>query len=388
MEVKQVYEIVNAAAKEAIGETAVLNEDLSNVVDLGTAIFNASAYDKYVKSLINHIGKVVFVNRVYKGSAPSVMMDGWEFGSVLEKIQGEMPEATVNESWELEDGKSYDPNVFYKPKVEAKFYNSKVTFEVDMSFTELQVKQSFSSAQELGSFVAMLSVNVENAITIRLDELVMKTINNMTAETIYADYADADLNTKSGIKAVNLLYLYNNEGPNKGKTALTADAALTDLDFIKYAAYTMRLYTKRLAKASKLFNAGGKVRFTPTDRLHIVMLEDFKAAADVYLQSDTWHNELVKLPESESVAYWQGSGTDYAFNSTSAIDVKSSGGHTIKTTGILGVFFDTYALGVTNPDRRVTSHYVAKAEFYNNFYKYDASYFNDLNENFVVFFIA
>ena len=123
MEIKQVYQFVNDAVGEVIGDTALVAEDLSNVVDVGTAIFNASAFDAYVKSLVNHIGKVIFVNRPYRGAAPSVLMDAWEYGSVVEKIHSEMPEAVENESWDLVDGQSYDPHVFHQPVVEAKFFN-------------------------------------------------------------------------------------------------------------------------------------------------------------------------------------------------------------------------------------------------------------------------
>ena len=135
MKVNQIYELMNSVTGEVLGEEAVVNEDLSNVVDIGTALFNASAIDAYVKSLVNHIGKVIFVNRPYSGSVPSVLMDGWEFGSVLEKISADIPEATENESWELENGASYEQDIFYKPSVTAKFFNSKVTFEIPMSFT-------------------------------------------------------------------------------------------------------------------------------------------------------------------------------------------------------------------------------------------------------------
>lgn len=388
MEVKQLHELVNQTTLEVLGETGVLNEDLSNLVDLGEAVFNANAMDKYVKSLVNRIGKVIFVNRPYKGSVPSVLMDGWEFGSVLQKIQAELPQATENESWELEDGVSYDPNIFYKPKVSAKFYNSKITFEVPMSFTERQVKQSFTSAAELNAFISMLFTSVENAMTIKVDSLIMRTINNMIGETIYADYAGVALTTKSGIKAVNLLKLYNDEMGLSSTDALTAAKCLYNLDFIKFASYKMKLYADRMTKMSVLFNVGGKERFTPNDRLHLVLLSEFSRSADVYLQSETFHNEFVKLPQAETVPYWQGSGTDYAFSSTSKIDIKTKSGQTVATSGILGCFYDRYALGVTNPDRRVTSNYNGKAEFYNNWYKYDASYFNDLDENFVVFFVA
>lgn len=377
MEIKQVYELVNASTKEVLGETAVLNEDLTNVVDMGEAVFNANAMDKYVKSLVNHIGKVIFVNRAYSGSAPSVLMSGWEFGSVLEKISAELPEARENESWELEDGQSYDPNIFYKPVVEAKFYNKRVTFEVDVSITEKQVKQSFSNATQLNAFVSMIYNEVDKSMTLKIDNLVLKTINNMTAVT---------LKDNNAVRAVNLLSLYNTEiAP---ATPLVASKALYDLDFIKFASYKIKLYATRMGKMSRLFNIGGKARFTPKDLLHIVMLSEFKSSADVYLQSDTFHNELTALPTTEDVAYWQGSGTDYAFGSTSKIDVKTAEGDTISQTGVLCVMFDRDALGVCNQDRRVTTNYNAKAEFFNNFYKFDCEYFNDTNENFVVFYVA
>ena len=384
MKVSQIYELMNSVTKEVLGEEAVVNEDLSNVVDIGTALFNASAIDAYVKSLVNHIGKVIFVNRPYSGSVPSVLMDGWEFGSVLEKISADIPEATENESWELENGTSYDPNIFYKPSVTAKFFNSKVTFEVPMSFTEKQVKQSFSSAEQLNGFLSMLYNAVDKSMTIKIDSLVMRTINNMIAETIYADYQGASTSTKSGVRAVNLLKLYN----DKFSTSLTAEAAITDPAFVRFASYTLGLYSDRLSKISTLFNVEGKERFTSADYLHVVLLSDFAKAADAYLQSDTYHNELTKLPNAETVPYWQASGTDYGFESVSKIDVKTSSNKTVSQTGILGVMFDRDALGVTNLDRRVTTNYNPKAEFYSNWYKFDAGYFNDLSENFVVFFVA
>ena len=384
MEVTQVYQFVNAATQESIGDTAVLNEDLSNVVDIGTAIFNANAFDKYVKSLVNHIGKVVFVNRPYRGSAPSVLMDAWEFGSVVEKIHSEMPDAVENESWELTDGQSYDPHVFHQPVAEAKFFNKMVTFEIDRSITEMQVKQSFSSATQLNGFISMLYNEVEKSMTVKNDALIMRTINNMIGETVYSQYAGAAITTAGGTKAVNLLALYNDQYG----TTLTAAQARLNPDFIRFAAYTMALYTDRLTRMSTLFNVGGKQRFTPKDLQHIVMLSEFRAAADVFLQSSTFHDEYTKLINAETVPFWQGSGTDYGFDSTGKVDIKTASGNTQVVTGVLGVIFDRDALGVMNYNRRVTTQWNAKAEFTNYFYKMDARYFNDLNENFVFFYVA
>lgn len=387
MEVNQIYSLMNTVTSEILGKQELVAENLSNVVDIGNEIFNANAVDAYVKSLVNHIGRVIFVNRPYVGSVPSVLMDSWEFGSVLEKIQADLPTAVENESWNLTDGHSYDPNIFYKPKVSAKFFNKKVTFEVDMSFTEMQVKQSFSSVAQLNGFLSMLYNSVDKAMTIKIDSLVMRTINNMTAQTLHAEYPSSDYSTKSGIRAVNLLKLYN----DKFGASLTADKAITTPEFIRFASYTMGLYVDRLSKISTLFNVGGKDRFTPKDLLHVVMLSDFQKASMAYLQSDTYHDMYTALPNAETVPYWQASGQNYSFADVSDIHVNIESGEStaeVNASGILCVMFDRDALGVTNLNRRVTTNYNAKAEFWNNFYKFDAGYFNDLNENFVVFFVA
>lgn len=387
MRIEQVYSLVNNVTKEVLGESVVVNEDLSNVVDLGTKILDASAVDAYVRSLVNHIGKVIFVNRPYSGSVPSVLMDGWEFGSILEKISADLPEATENESWELQDKTSYDPNIFYKPSVTAKFFNSRITFEVPMSFTEKQVKQSFSSAEQLNGFLSMLYDAVDKAMTIKMDGLVMRTMNNMIGETIFADYRGGDVTAKSGVRAVNLLKMYKDKF-GAGVANLTPEASVTNPEFVRFASYIMGLYVDRLSKISTLFNVEGKPRFTSQDYLHVVLLSDFAKSADAYLQSDTYHDEFTKLPSAETVPYWQGSGVAYEFNEVSKIDVKTSGNNTVSQTGILGIMFDRDALGVTNLDRRVTTNYNPKAEFFSNWYKFDAGYFNDLSENFVVFFVA
>ena len=385
MEIKQIFELINGVTKEVLGSESIVKEDLSNVVDLGDAVFNANAMDKYVRTLVNHIGRVIFVNRSYRGGVPSVMMDSWEFGSVLEKIQMDMPAATENESWELTDGTSYDPNIFYAPKVSAKFYNKAITFEVPISITEKQVRQSFDNATQLNSFISMIYNAVDKSMTVKIESLVMRTINNEIAETIYNEYNAGKYGASSGVRAVNLLKLFNDQ---KGGTAITRAQALKNPDFLKFASYQISLYTDRMTRLSTLFNVGGKERFTPKDLLHIVLLTDFAKATGSYLESDTYHNELVKLPGYETVPYWQGSGKTYALDDVSQINVKTASGHDIDVKGIIGVMFDRDALGVCNQDRRTTTSYNPKAEFFNNFVKFDCRYFNDLNENCVVFFLA
>lgn len=394
MRVKQIYQIVNSISQEVLGETAVVNEDLSNIVEIGDSIANlgSAAFENYTRTLIDHIGKVVFVNRPYAGSAPSVLMDAWEYGSILEKIQADMPVAQENDSWNLQDGTTYTQDTFKKPVVSAKFYNSKTTFETQMSFAERQVKSAFDSVSQLNAFFSMIDTSIYNGQTIKTDALIMRTINNAIANTIATSYGNGTgtgYDAGTSVRAVNLLYMYNHAFPEN--TIATLAEAMSEARFIRFASYNMALYQDRMRSLSKLFNAGGKARFTPADRLHFVMLNDFAKAADVYNQSDTFHEQFTALPNAETVPYWQGSGTGYDTESISKVNVTIAGGESgvpISVDGVIGVMFDRDALGVCNQDRRVTTHYNARAEFFNNWYKVDAQYFNDFNENVVVFYAA
>lgn len=406
MQVKQIYEILNSINQESMGSSAVIAEDLSNVVEVGTTILESMGVDNYVKSLVNHIGKVIFVNRTYRGKAPNVLKDGWEFGSILEKIDCDMPDAVENESWQLNSGSTYNQDTFTAPtNVRAKFFNGRVTFEVDMSYTEMQVKESFSNVAQLNAFMSMLETKIRNRLTMSYSNLIMRTINNFSMATVYNEFSDVwqesdktfNFGNNSGVRAVNLLGKYKEKVDPTSE--LTAETCLTDLNFLKFAAKEIMLYSERLETMSTLFNIGGKQRFTPKDRQHLVLLSEFSKAADVYLQSVTFHEEFTRLPNAETVVFWQGSGEDFAYSNTSRLHVitdklidKDGVAATDKVEmnmyGVLGCLFDGDALGVCNKDNRVPSHYNAKGEFVNFFYKSDAQYFNDYDENFVLFFVA
>lgn len=390
MKVNQVYEILNTITNEILGDSVIVREDLSNVVEIGKAFEDLdNGLDNYVRRLQDHIGKMIFVDRVYAGRAPRVLMDGWEYGSILEKVRASLPEATENESWTLQNGTSYDPNIFTAPEVSVKFFNKIVTFEIPISITEKQVKSSFSNATQLNAFYSMIQTAIENSMTVKLDSLIMRTINAGIAETIEDEFpGGSGMVASSGVKAVNLLKLFNDMRQDAGEQAITVNEAITNSDFIRFASFTMAKYSDRLEVISKLFNVGETEKFTPKDKQHFILLSDFKRAADVYLQSETFHEEFTKLPEAESVTYWQGSGTNYDFSAISRIEVKTPSGDNVSVSGVLGCIFDRDALGVANLDRRVTTNYNAKAEFWNEWHKADAGYFLDLDENFVVFYIA
>lgn len=390
MKIKQVYEIVNDATKETLGESAVIQEDLSDVVNVGESIANANLYDKYVGALINRIAKNIFSIRAYTGRAPKVLMDSWEFGSIVQKVHGKLPDAEENESWELEDNATYEQDTFYKPQVSVKLWNHKTTFEIPLSIAMEQLKQSFLGAEEMARFIEMLYQMVENSLTLKFDALIMRTINNFIGATIYN--ATSGGSVQNTARCVKVLTEYNTIKGLTGANALTSDKAFYDKEFLRYFAYRMKQVASRLAGYSTLFNIGGTQKHTPRDVLRIVMLDYIDAGVSAFLQSDTFHDELVKLPEADVVSCWQGSGTSFALADASKVNVQvldeNGTKRSVEQAYIGAVLFDRDALGVTARNKRTTSHYNAKAEFWNYWYKEDAGYFNDYNENFVVFLVA
>ena len=379
MQVTQIHTLLNTVTSEVLGIQDLVKEDLTNLVDVGTEIINADKVDNFVNKLVHHIGKVQFNNEKYTGKAKNVLMDSWEFGAILQKIDAELPKAFENDTWKLVNGESYDPNIFYQPKVSSQFFDSKVTFEIPISFAEKQVKGSFSNAEQMNGFLSMLTNRVDTSFTIKLDELIMRTINN---------YIGSVINAKDTNTSVNLLKLYNNVS---GKS-LTVDKCMTDPDFLRYANFLINTYIGRISRISTLFNIGKRERFTNVEETNLILLNDFVNSSNVFLQADVHHNEFTGLKAVDTVPYWQGSGKSYAFSDISKINVKINNGGTVGAdvtqSGIIGVLFDRKALGVTNLDKRVTTNYNPKAEFYTNFYKADSGYFNDFNQNFIVFYVA
>jgi len=388
MTVQQVYELVNSMQQEVLGEDSVLNENLSNIVDIGDTIINKIGYENAAKTLVDHIGKVQFVIRPYNGSVPSVYRDAWEYGSIMEKIQADIPDAEENESWELEDRASYDENIYYKPDISAKFYNGLSTFEIPQSLADKQVKSAFSSATQMNSYASMIMDASQKGTALKLDALVRGTINYAIASTINAEFTGGSgITGHSGVRVINLLHLYN----QANGTNYTFAQAILIPDWIRFCTYMISLYMGRMSKMSTLFNLGGKKRFTPKDLMHLVLLDDFAEASKIYLQSSTYHDDLVKLKGFETVPFFQGSGTGYALADISKINVTiktANGTQAVEASGILGCIFDHDALGVTNLNQRVTSKYNAKAEFTNTWYKTDAHFFNDGDENMIVFVAA
>lgn len=393
MNYTQVATLINSITTEKLGTSAILEDNLSNVVDVGEQILNNLSYDAFCSALVDRITKVIFVDRKYTGAMATLRREDWEYGIKQKIYLTELPIAVDDETYQLSNGTSYDENKFTSSAVAAKFYQNTDAFRVDISIADKQVKTAFASAGELNSFISMVLNGVDTAIELRLEGLASSVVSTLIGNVIYDDIPDLDL-SKTGVKAVNLLKLYNDQFDPNGTDPLKVSEALFTPEFIKFAVLIISQYEERLKRASKLFNCGGLVRHTPAAKQKLLLLANLKNAADVYLQSDTFNEQYTALPGSETIAYWQGSGTDYGFDSVSKIhiDIKdpSDGTKTVEVeaSGVLGVLFDYDSAGIDCEEKTVTEHRNAAAQFTNLFYHQSARYWIDLNENAVVFFIG
>ena len=376
MLITQTKEILKTIATEMLGpDNTIVTENLENLQDIGNELITQANVDTYVKKLVDKIGKVVFKNRLLNSTAPSLLVDSWEYGAILQKVRMKLIPAEENDAVNLVDGKSYDQNVFHQPTVTATFYSKEITFEVPISYTTEQLKSSFNSESELNGFYNLLETTVQNSLTVKTDALIMRTINYRIGKTFTKGLPS---------QKVNLLANYNAISGKK----LTVSNCFHDEGFLKYAIAEIKNYQDRLKLPSSVFNDKKEESFTPVQNQKLVMLSDFKNTVDTHLIPVVQNSENLTL-SSETVPYWQGSGKTFSFEDISKIDVTlDSRDEVAKVGGIVGILFDEEALKVGNLHQYVTTTYNAKGDFYTNYYKEQSGFFVDLAENFVIFYVG
>lgn len=380
MKINQVSTILNSINSEMMGETAItaVNEDLSNIVDVGTELTQGQTditkfFESYGRKLIDKVGRVVVVDRTYKSTAPDIQRDAWEYGSIMEKIRVSVNELEDDTTWSLNRGDTPEQFEYQPATLSAKYFDDYDVFMTQISLPEKTLKSAFTSASAMNKVISAIENRVQMKLAISRDNLIRRTVNNLIAEKIARN------------KDINLLAMYN----ASAGTSLTPNAAMFNASFLKFAVFTIMKYKKMLANPSVLFGEEDYVNFTPDSKMKMIMLDHFNESAKVFMESDTYHNDLVSLGNNfQTVPYWQGSGTDtsFPFNTISGINVKTaSTGTTVATSGVVGVIFDVDACAVCMEDVQTTGIYVPNGRFYNYFHYINARYMNDLAENVLVF---
>lgn len=384
MEVKQIATILNETIiPEIKGESDIqVNEDLSNIVTVGKDVSQyltiGNNVDNAVKAVLNKVGKTINWNRPYIGMSPNILRESWEYGSILEKNRTQLSDYSENPTYKLENGTDYLDGKYYAPSVSSKLFNKSTTFEIDTSFAEKQFRESVTTADGISSFFGMIESRMRDSLTFAIDGLTMRVLNNFALEHF-----------KAGKGVVNLLAMYN----TTYSTSLTAAEAATNAAFLRFAAYQILLFKSRMRGMGRQFNIDSFDTHTPYERQMLIMHSDYAKGIDIYLQSDTYHNELTSIGEYRDVPYWQSAKGFTYTNSTSIAGKPASGEWTHESTvydrvscgGVIGMLIDRDACAICREEIRTTTQFVPRAEFFTNFTKQTCSYLNDLAENGIIF---
>ena len=375
--VAQIYSIVNDIARECWGENAITVKDTPSFISLGNETLSSQTNtDVFTRTLIDRIGKTVFSTRPYEVDAPDVVRKPFEYGCILQKIYVEMPEARVNNSWNIGND-DYTPEFapIIKPSVKQKLFSKIATWEIGVTIPDAILKTAFLNEIAMAVFVDAIYTAMDNMLKIALENNI-----NLTR----ASFIARKLNAGNTCGAINLLAGYN----TLTHSNLTVAEALRNAEFLKYAARQIKLWSDRVTRMSVLFNDEEYKRHTPKSMQVLDILADFSTSTDTYLQSDTYHNELTKLPLYNVVPYWQGTGTSFEFDDTSAVKIKIDDNTNVESSGVVGVLFDREALGVTITERRSSTERNNHDEYTNYYNKVNIGYFNDMSENGIVFYLA
>lgn len=374
--VEQIYTLVNETAKESMGEKAIAVKDVSSLIALGDSVLSsASDTENFLNTLVDRIARTVFSVRRYETDTEGMVRHPFEFGCIVQKIYVDMPEAKQNNSWEI--GKEEYTPVFapvIKPTAKQKLFKGITTWEVDVTIPDYMLRTAFLNETSMATFIDAIFTAMDNMITLALE-------NN--ANLTRASFIARKIKGGKPCGAINLLHEYN----TLTSASLTVESAMMNAEFLAWASRAINLWVKRMSKMSVLFNEEGYKRHTPKDKIVVNLLQDFTSACDTFLGANTFHDELVKLPMYDSVAYWQGAGESFNFNDTSSIKVKIDESNTIEKKGIIGVIYDYEAMGVTLNERRSTSERNNHDEYTNYYNKANIGYFNDMSENGIVFYL-
>ena len=381
--VNQIYLLVNDSAKEAIGSTAITVKDTGTLVSLGNQVLSSTQNkDAFYKALTDRIGRTVIAVRAYAPKARAVKRDEMDWGIIYQKISFKLNNASENGTWNATT--QADP-FDVEPQTEAveTLFSRMGTYTYEDSIPDTQLFTAFTSAERMGAFISGIYVNMDNALKLAEDNLANLAVNTYIAGAL--------IKGKSTQKR-NLLKEYNTA---TGET-LTVANCLRNADFLKFASREIKTVISNMEKFSVLYNASTDIpRFTPSGKLVVEVLGQFASATASYLESNTYHKELVALPMYEEVAYWQGSGTSFSFNDVSTISIVNESlatgentTGTITQSGIIAFVHDVDAVASIIMNRRSNSIYNPRAERFNIFEKADKGYAVDLTENGVVFYIA
>ena len=384
--VNQIYEVCNSLNAQANKGSAVAITDTRGFIDYGRTVLSADEnVETFFKTLYDRVARTELDNRPYMAQLTNgLFRDGWEYGALLQRLHTKMPSVEADPAWNDTDDMPSNPFAVTPLEVEQRIYNKISALNIPATYPDIQLKTAFESEQKMAAFIDSMMTAQRSALE--------RTIENL-GNTCRSALAVTAVNA-GGAKYVRLLTEFKALYPDDAAIqAMTANDALFDREFLRYASRRIAIVIDHLKTLSTLHAAEGYERFTPREYLNTCFLSDFDKSVESYLASVTYHESLVDLPTENKVVipYWQGAGTTFGFADTSAIkltiDDGTEAGDEVEVSNVIGLVYDREAAGITIDERRTKSIYNPLDEVTNIWLKARQMYYVDVTQNAVVFAI-
>ena len=392
--IKQIASIVNDAVTDALGTDSLKDISTTDFVSMGKAIDAANAYENFYGSLVNRLTGTIFAVREYNPTTRGILRDEDAFGAFKQKVHYNIATAVANPAHQIptvnrETGartytqsSPYDVNTTLE--IKALVFGGQGTWSIEVIRPIDQIRTAFVNAAEMAAFIDGLYVYIENSIKLELEAIERAAANTGIARALKKGHSR------------NLLAEYNASVP--AGDVLTVDTCLTNTDFLKFASKAINDTLGYMESMSTLFNEGAMPKFTPRDRAVVEMLHSFVSASEMYLQADTFHNDLVSLPLFNDVKFWQTAGSSFAFDDVSKISVQhddfivdptdESDTGLVTQDGIICFIHDIDAIAAFFGYRRTWEEMNNRDDVVIHGEQARKGYAVDPNENMVVFYIS
>lgn len=368
MTTEQIYGLVNTVNAEAFGHSAMVVTDTSSLISLGNTVLSSSTNtEAFLNTLAQRIGRTILRFRDYRNKLGDMVLNDFEYGAILQKIKVHMPEAELDESYDLIDGNTVDHYKIAKPSVDQKLFVTRTPYQFHITIQRVHLKEAFLSAESMGAFIGIVFGEVRNAIEISLENL-----GRITLATAIAEYSSA--------REIALVSDFNTE--YNPTPALTAAEALHNEEFLRYAIMRMMTFTDAIQDASELYNDGTMVTFTPREDVRIKVLSEFQRRIESNVLYAAFNERYVDIPDGyQTLNFWQAAQSPYDVNITRPSDSTAT-----TVNNVVAILYDRDAMGVYKIDEEVaTSPVNAAGLYYNQYWHEKQLRFIDLSENGVIF---
>lgn len=380
----QVSSVLNEVFKIATGQESVdalVGGDVVSVAQKALSV----GYDNFNKALSQVIANTIFSIRPYTRKFAGLVTNNVQFGQITRKIKPVQKLAQDEKSLPLTDGASIDPFKISKHKAVQFNFIGQNGWEYQDTRPDWQLDNAVRSAEELGSYFAMVTTDAMNTIEKYHEETARFTVCNMI--TGIHDSRTNDV--------IHLLTEYNAR-TGKALTATTVYAPENYPDFIRWAYSRINTIADLMTEYSINFhtNLTDAIfnQHTPRQyqRLYILAPEMYDISARVL--SVTFDNSKLGFGEYEKVNFWQEIDDPAHIKMTPTYldpatgNIKAAAA-AVEIDNVFAIITDVDAMGYTIFNNRVRSQYNAEGEYTNTFWKFTDRYWCDFTENAVIFLL-